>query len=148
MDVRLSDLRRALPMTHSDDQRARRRRFAMTLGSEGTVGSLVFDGRHAVRALLKSPGFTAVTVLTLALGIGANTAIFSLVNAVLLRPLGYHQPERLMMIHEIISAVRRARFGVSPPDYLDLASIRRRSPISARIARGRWSCPAPAVRRA
>ena len=64
--------------------------------------------------------FTAVTVLTLALGIGANSAIFSLVNAVLLRPLGYETPERLMMIHEIIPESRIPRFGVSPTDYLDL----------------------------
>ena len=119
----LSDLRRALPMTHSDDQRTRQRRFAMTLGSdgsEGTVGSLLFDARHALRALIKSPVFTAVTVVTLALGIGANTAIFSLVNAVLLRPLGYHEPGRLMMVHEIIPDSGVPRFGVSPSDYLDL----------------------------
>ena len=116
----LSDLRRALPMTHADDQRARQRRFAMTLGGEGGIGSVAFDARHAVRALIKSPAFTAVTILTLALGIGANTAIFSLVNAVLLRPLGYHEPERLMMIHEAIPGSGVPRFGVSPPDYLDL----------------------------
>ena len=116
----LSDLRRAVPMTHTDDQRARQRRFAITLGSEGHMGSLGFDIRHAVRGLLKSPVFSIVTVLTLALGIGANSAIFSLVNAVLLRPLGYQEPERLMMIHEIIPESRVPRFGVSPPDYLDL----------------------------
>jgi putative ABC transport system permease protein len=116
----LSDLRRALPMTHTDDQRARQRRFAITLGAEGHMSSLLFDFRHAVRALIKSPIFTSVTVLTLALGIGANSAIFSLVNAVLLRPLGYHDPERLMMIYERIPESRVPRFGVSPPDYADL----------------------------
>ncbi|HJU44129.1 MAG TPA: ABC transporter permease [Vicinamibacterales bacterium] len=116
----LSDMRRAVPMTHSDDQRLRQRRFAMTLGSEGTAASLMFDTRHAVRALIKSPGFAAVTIATLALGIGANTAIFSLVNAVLLRPLGYHEPERLMMVHEVIPESKVPRFGVSPVDYLDL----------------------------
>ena len=84
------------------------------------MGSLLFDLRHAVRALISSPVFTAVTVVTLALGIGANSAIFSLVNAVLLRPLGYQDPERLMMIHEIIPESRVPRFGVSPADYLDL----------------------------
>jgi predicted permease len=116
----LSDMHRAVPMTHTDDQRARQRRFAVTLGTEGHMGSLLFDLRHAIRALIKSPIFTAVTVLTLALGIGANSAIFSLVNAVLLRPLGYQDPERLMMIHEIIPESGVPRFGVSPPDYADL----------------------------
>jgi predicted permease len=116
----LADLRRAIPMTHSDDQRARQRRYVLTLGGESHMGTLLFDLRHSIRALMKSPVFTAVTVLTLALGIGANSAIFSLVNAVLLRPLGYQEPERLMMIHEIIPQSKVPRFGVSPSDYLDL----------------------------
>jgi len=116
----LSDMRRAVPMTHSDDQRTRQRRFVITLGGESQMGSLLFDLRHSLRALLSSPIFTAVTVITLALGIGANSAIFSLVNAVLLRPLGYQDPARLMMIHEIIPESRVPRFGVSPVDYLDL----------------------------
>jgi predicted permease len=119
----LSDLRRAIPMTHTDDQRARQRRYTVTLGGESQMGRLTFDLRHSLRALLKSPVFTAVTVLTLALGIGANSAIFSLVNAVLLRPLGFQEPERLMMIHEIIPESRVPRFGVSPVDYLDLDQI-------------------------
>jgi predicted permease len=78
--------------------------------------TLIQDLRYGVRMLLKQPGFTLIAVVTLALGIGANTAIFSVVNGVLLRPLAYHEPER------IVTLLNDGRSPVSPANFLDFQS--------------------------
>ncbi len=75
------------------------------------------DIRYAVRQLTMTPGFSAVAILTLALGIGATTAIFSVVNGVLLRPLPYPHSESLVRVHEILQ--RFGRFAVAPANFLD-----------------------------
>lgn len=91
------------------------------------------DLRYAIRALVRWPGFTAVVVLTLALGIGANAAIFSVVNGVLLRPLPYPDPDRLAFVLGTPTDGDSAKVGASSsyPDYVD---IRERSKSFSQLA--------------
>ena len=84
---------------------------------------LLRDIRHAGRSLLRTPGFALVAVLTLALGIGANTAIFSIVNGVLLRPLPYPQPQQLMFLTSRFPAMGFDQFWVSPPEFFEFREL-------------------------
>src|SRR5258705_7825109 len=81
------------------------------------------DIRYSVRILGRTPGFTVVIVLTLALSIGANSAIFSVIQGVLLRPLPYPQAERLVRVY--FSSDTQAKFPLNPNDFVDFRARNR-----------------------
>lgn len=94
------------------------------------MDSLAYDLRHAVQNLVRSPGFSIIVLLILAVGIGATTAVFSLVNSVLIRPLGFVDLDRLVALHEgAEGSFNRTPF--SPPDLLDLQRSQRSFEVGA-----------------
>ena len=87
------------------------------LNDEMRIDPMLQDLKYAVRGIVKRPAFAALVIATLALGIGANTAMFSIVHSVLLRPLPYERPEELVYMYGAFRQGNQA--SVSPPDYLD-----------------------------
>ena len=98
------------------------------------LDEIVQDVRYAFRTLRKSPGFTIVAVVTLAIGIGANTAMFSVVNAAILQPLGYPQPQQLMFLTTRSSDAEQGSF--SPAEYWELREITQSFSVVAAFTMG------------
>jgi putative ABC transport system permease protein len=109
------------------DVRRRRQRSRRLSEAAADLGG---DIRNSVRSLRRSPGYAAAVLLTLALGIGANTAVFSLINGVLLRPLPYKRGERLVQLHQPVAAADLEDDAFSPPE---LADYRRASESFERL---------------
>lgn len=112
-----AEARRAAIRSFGNFDSVRERGYEVRGG--GMIETFVQDVRYAVRMLTKQAGFTAVAALTLALGVGANTAIFSVVEAVLLRPLPYHHAERVVVVWENNRVRERAHNVVNPANFLD-----------------------------
>ena len=88
-----------------------------------TINSLLQDVRYGFRMLAKAPTFSLIAILTLALGIGANTAIFSVVNGVLLNPLPFHDPHQLVSVFEEIPNFKNG--SISYPNFIDWRRMNR-----------------------
>jgi putative ABC transport system permease protein len=103
------------------------------------IESLWHDVRCGLRMLRKNTGFALVAVLTLALGIGANTAIFSVIHAVLLRPLPFDQPDRIVVVLESNPSKGFPQFSVSPPNYMDWRKEASAFQYMSSVSRGHFS---------
>src|ERR1700744_4438758 len=86
------------------------------------IENLLFDLRYAVRMLLRSPGFSFIAIATMALGVGATTAIYSVIDATLLHPLPYPNPAELVRIQDDLPGVGAQDVGISVPEWKDLES--------------------------
>ena len=83
------------------------------------MNELYEDARYGIRTLVKNPGFALVAVLTLGLGIGANTAIFSLISGVLIKPLPYENSDRLVLVQQSATLAGQSNVGVSVKEFYD-----------------------------
>jgi putative ABC transport system permease protein len=138
--------RTAEGMSEEEARRAARRAFGNVTRIQEEVHELwrwiwleraIQDLRYAYRTLRNSPGFVAVAVLSLALGIGANTAIFTLINAALLKPLPIHDPSRLVSVYTADERNPQMTFGTSRDNYIDIRdsnNVFDHTATSARIA--------------
>ena len=106
------------------------------------MDSLWKDLRFGVRTLLRSPAVTALALLTLALGIGANTAIFSVVSGVLLEPLAFPRPDELVVVIDSAPKLGFPQFGASPPNFKDWREQNQVFSSLDAMARGRFTLTA------
>jgi predicted permease len=134
--------------TKKEAQTAARREFGnVNLAKETTrdmwgyrwIVDFFQDLRYAIRTLLRRPGFAAVALLTLALGIGATTVMFALINGVLLKPLPYPEPDRLLAVHGHSDTWNAQVFGeqnIAYPDFLDLQRVSRSLDLAGALFNG------------